>query len=185
MKIDTLNTITMKNLLFLIFTFTLFNLNAQKLNNKQLQKFVDSLNENVEMIQNNRLNLSELSDTESDEFYDMEIETFLSPFWNYDFEILEPFNIAENGDLSMKVKYLPEDDEAFIYSVKGNLKDLERAVEDIYFILEFSDGTLLETYEYLDSGKTEQRNDMLIHFGIDQNDLMKSAQKAGIQTDDY
>lgn len=175
----------MKNLLFLIFTLALFNLNAQNLNQKQLQKFVDSLNENIEMIHNNRLNLSKLNDIDSEEFYDLEIKTFLSPFWDYDFEILEPFSIAENGDLSMKVKYFPADDEAFIYSVKGNLKDLERAVEDIYFILEFYDGTLQETYEYMDSGKTEERNDMLIHFGIDQNNLMKSAQKAGIDTDDY
>jgi len=172
---------------FLPFTglFLFSFLNAQQPNQKKLQKFVEAVNENIEQIYHNRQELSKLNDSDSDEFYDLEIKAFLSPFWNYDFEVLQPLQIAENGDLSMKIKYFPQDDEVFVYTVKGNLDDLDRAVEDIYFILEFDEGTLQETYEYLDSGEIEERDDMLIHFGIDQRNLMNLAKKAGISTDDY
>jgi hypothetical protein len=175
----------MKNYLCLIFTLIFFSSNAQGLNSKKIQKLVKSLNENIQIIQNNRQEISNLNNPDSEEYYDLEIKTFLSPFWDYDFEVIEPFRIDENGNLSMKIKYFPADDEAFIYSVKGNLKDLERAMEDIYFVLEFSEDSLETTYEYLDSGRTENFNDSIIHFGIDQNNLMNSAEKAGINTEMY
>lgn len=162
----------------MMFMISCIGLNAQYDQNK-LRKFVKTANENIELIHQIRRQ----ADLKSED-YDEKTERVISPFLDYNFEILEPFAINNYGQISMKLKYLDEEN-PFIYSVKGDLNYLNRAVVDIYFILEFQEDSLTVEYQYLNTGMIETVKGNLLHLGMDQSDLIHLAQKAGIECEIY
>jgi len=139
----------MKCLLLFMCFFTFSFLNAQQLDHKKLKRLVKKLNENIELIQENRKEIH----LESEE-YDGNALTVITPFLDYDFEILAPFFIDESGNISMKIKYL-DPEGAFIQSINGQLIDLTGFAVDIYFILEFKKDSLLIEYVDLSTGEKE------------------------------
>lgn len=164
---------------FLLFTlvFIFSFLNAQQPDQKKIRKLIHKLNENIELIQENRK--KNYSETEE---YNADLPTVISPFLDYDFEILEPFLVDESGNISMKIKYL-DPDGAFIQNISGKLSDLTGFGVDIYFLLEFKEKALLFEYVDLDTGEKQIFEASFLHFGIDQVGLVESAKKAGLKSE--
>lgn len=170
--------ISAKYKMTVILAFIFGVLNAQY-SDKKLKKFVEKANENIQIIQKKRKQLFQNSDD-----YELQIKRVISPFLDYDFEVISPLSIDDEGNILMEIKYLAPE-EPFIYSVKGNIKSLVRTVVDIYFILEFEHGTLLVQYEDLNTGVIETDESNLIHLGVDNTGLTSAAEKAGIQSNVY
>lgn len=162
----------MKNLI--LFLLLLTNSLQAQIHPKKLEKFVEQVNLNLKQIQSQRLELKS-NGAEGNET-DWEV---IHPNFNYDFEILEPFSINSDGEISMKLKYLKPED-AFYYSIKAELSDLVNYGVDIFFILNFNPGSLSVQYEYLESGKINVYEYDYLHLGIDHLKMVTTAKKAGI-----
>ena len=154
----------------------LFGVSVQaQINQNQFQKFIQKANENFQLIQEFRSQNSDNADEYQTDF------RVISPFLDYDFEILQPLTLSEDGRISMKIKYLSSE-ENFTQTINGNLADLTGFGVDIYFILEFENGSLKVEYEYEKSGIKEVSNTSILHLGVDGVGLIKSAEKAGLKS---
>ena len=155
----------------------LFSVSIQaQINEKQFQKFIQKANENFEIIQEFR----KQNPGNADEYQtDLRV---ISPFLDYDFEILQPLTLSNDGKISMKLNYLSSE-ENFIQTINGNFADLTGFGVDIYFILEFEENSLKVEYEYEKSGKKEVYNSSIMHLGVDEVGLVKSAEKAGLKSE--
>lgn len=163
----------MKKYLLLLILFAV-SVQAQ-INENQFQKFIQKANENFRIIQAFR---SENSGDANEYETDFRV---ISPFLDHDFEILQPLSLAKDGRISMKVKYLSSE-ENFTQTIYGNFADLKGFGVDIYFILEFEENSLKVEYEYETSGRKEVYDNSILHLGVDQVGLVRSAQKAGLKS---
>lgn len=173
----------MAKLFIYILLLSSINIMHAQYSQNELQEFCEKVNENIELIRLNHQKFIKLEEG-SQERYNLFDYSVLTPFLDEEFEVIEPFTIDENGLVSMKIKYLNEE-KPFIYAVKGNLKDLNRVIVDIYFILEFEVDSLICEYSYLNSEKKEVTRSNLLHLGVDQVGLVGAATDAGIPSDVY
>lgn len=155
----------------------LFSVSIQaQTNEKQFQKFMQKANENFQIIQEFR---SQNSDNADEYLSDFRV---ISPFLDYDFKILQPLTLNEEGQISMKIEYL-KPEESFIQTISGNLADLKGFGVDIYFILEFEENSLKVEYGYEKLVAKEVFNSSILHLGVDGVGLVRSAEKAGLKSE--
>lgn len=167
----------MKYLFVLVFGVT--SLSFGQFNANKLQKFVKEVNKNLELIQKQGKEL-----IHSEEYFGLTEKEVISPFYDYEFEILEPFKISQDGHISMKIQYLKEGS-LFTYGVEAKLDKLLYYGVDIYFLLNFEENEVRIVEEYLTTGETTVQYVDFFHLGLDQTQMKKTADKAGIKEGYY
>jgi hypothetical protein len=158
-----------------ILLFGLGNFSLAQYHDNQLKKFVKEVNKNLLLIQKQATDL-----VHSEHYFGLTEKEVVNPFYDYEFEILEPFQISQEGEISMKLKFLKEE-EPFIYWVKAPLDKLAYYGVDIYFILTFENEDVRVVIDQINSSEATIHFTNFFHLGMDQTKMRKTAEKAGIK----
>jgi hypothetical protein len=163
----------------IIFVVCLSPFSFAQYNSNNLQKFVKEVNRNLERIQKQGKDL-----IHSNEYFGLTEKEVISPFYDYEFEILEPFQISKEGNIFFKLKYLKEEN-PFTYQIDAPLDKLLNYGVDIYFILNFEDNQVRIVQEDATTGETTAQYVNFFHLGVDQTKMRQTAEKAGIKEGYY